>query len=133
MPKNPDHPENLPESNADAIATNYIYENIDVDGADLISSLEFFLLHARQIALHGKNLEKFALKMECEENFNQDDFNGELQEGLYEPICLKWFLSRALKVLSNRLEFEVYESQQRVRPISKIIFNENGTIGSFNL
>lgn len=133
MPRNPNQSENLPESNADEVATKYLFENIDVDGTDLIASLEFFLSHARQIAFHGENLKELGLKIEYEENVSQRDFNGELQEGLYEPICLKWFLSRAFKVLSDRLEFEVYECQQRLRPISKIIFNDDGTIGSFKL
>lgn len=124
---------NLPESNADDISSKMIYENIDINGTDLVKILDLSLSHAKQIASLHKKLNEFNQPSATSPNVNQEVFNEALLEGIYEPICLKWFVSRTLKILSERLELDVYESQQHLRPITKIIYNNNGVAESFLL
>jgi len=126
-------PVSLPESNADDISSKMVAENIDINGTNLVKILELSLSHAKQIASLHKKLNEFDKLSAVIPTLNQEEFNAAYLEGIYGPICLKWFVSRALKILSERLEFEVYESQQNLRSITKIIYNNNGFAESFLL
>ena len=123
----------LPESNADSVASKMVFESVDGDGTGLVGVLRLLLSRAEQItAIHQKfgQLDQQLLAGHLPE---QEEFNAELLDVLYDPICLKWFLARAFKAISERLEFEVYEQQQNLRPICSIVFNNNGDVESFRL
>ncbi len=127
------HFDAVPESNAEAVANKIVFESIDLDGTGVVEILRLLVSRAEQMRDVNQQFGKFDAQLSTGHLPGQDDLNRELLHGLYEPICLKWFLARALRSLAKRLEFEVTEKQQHLRPIQKIVYAIDGDLESFTL
>jgi hypothetical protein len=123
----------LPESNADDVAGRLVAGSIDLDGAGVVELLRLLLSRAQQIKEVNARFEAFGASIVPGKMPDQSEFNAALQDGLYEPVCLKWFLSRCLKELSEHLEYDFQMSSESLRPIKKIVFTDQGEVESFIL
>lgn len=122
-----------PESNAQLIAGRLIYNFVDLDGSGVIQVLSLLQARAEQIRALNLRLNDLDQKVARKEIVDQEEYNAELLDGLYETTCLKWFLTCTLKELARRLESEVYGAQIRLNPIRQITFTEDGQVESFLL
>jgi hypothetical protein len=124
----------LRESNADAVVSKVIGpKGIDPDGTRLVEVLRLLLLRAEQLQNLRQRFDQFDQQLSAGHLPEQTQFNAEVQDGLYEPLGIKWFLARAFGELSEQLEYEVYVSQHSLRPIRSIVYGDNGNVDSFLL
>jgi hypothetical protein len=124
----------LCESNADAIASKIVgQKGFDPNGTKLVKVLQLLLSRAEQLRNLKQKLDQFDQHLSAGHLPEQTEFNAEVQDGIYEPLGLKWFLVCAFNQLSKRLEYEVYDSQQNLRPIRSIVYRDNGDVESFLL
>jgi hypothetical protein len=123
----------FPESNADDVAGRLVAGSIDLDGGGLVELLRLLLSRAQQIKEFDDRFEAFGASIVPGKMPDQSEFNAALQYGLYEPVCLKWFLTRCHRELSEHLDYDFQMSSNSLRPIKKIVFTEHGEVESFIL
>ena len=124
----------FPESNADKIVDQLVFQTDDLIEAGLVDVLRVLLARAEQIKKVSSDLEVFGYDiLSAEKMTSQDKVNAALLEGWYETTCLKWFLACSFKRLGEHLEYIVYQKQQHFRPVESISFSENGEVESFKL
>jgi hypothetical protein len=124
----------LLESNADAVAGRLVAEAIDLDGSGRVALMRLLLSRAEEIKAIHDRYTTFAHGITPGGTMpDQSEFNAAFQEAFYDPVCLKWFLSRLLKRLSEALEYDVYESLQQLQPLKQIVFTEEGGVASYSI
>jgi len=123
----------LPKSNADAVAGRLIAETFDLDGEGLVALLRTLLTRAEQIKTLQERAENIEERLNPEQVSEQQEFNAEVLDSIYEPLCLKWMLSRVMKGLAQQLEYEVCQHQGHLLPIQQITFTDEGDVESFRL
>jgi hypothetical protein len=123
----------LPASNADDIARRLVLKATDLDGSGLVDVLRQFLVQAEELQRVHERAAAFDQNPPADPVAERQVVLGAYQEALYEPICIEWFLSRAMKEISEHLEFRVYQSQQRLRPLAQVTYTESGQVESYKL
>jgi hypothetical protein len=127
-----EHP-GMPESNADTVANRLVTATIDLDGQRLVDVMRLLLSRAEEIQTLHQRAAAFDQRLVSGQIRDQTEVNAELLDALYEPVCLKWVLSRAMKALAEHLEFSVYQQQGHLQPIQQISFTPEGKVESYRL
>jgi len=112
---------------------------MDFDGAGRAKLTSLLAARAKQVhqimsamRQYDEQLSAFISGSSSKE-FSIEEFKVHAQEAWYETTCLTWFLSRAFKLLGEKLEQQVDDAQSRRVPIKKITYTPDGDVESFTL
>ncbi len=123
----------MPASNAEVVAGQLVTATFDLDGQGVVEVLRLRLARAEDIQAPHRRAAAFDQRLLAGQVNDQMEVNAELLDALYEPVCLKWFLSRAMKALAEELEFGMHQRQGHLRAIEQITYTDNGGVESFRL
>lgn len=123
----------LPESNAAEVARRLVLRATDLNEAGLADALRLLLDQVEELQRVHRRATEFDLNPPADPIAERVAVLGAYQEALYEPVCIEWFLSRAMKELAEHLEYRVNMSQRRLRPIASITYTETGQLESYRL
>lgn len=121
----------VPVSNADLVVADQVGPAIGLDAQGLADFLRLLTARAHEIAaLHerGRAVEHRLLAGGVTD---RREVVAELQEVIYEPLCLKWFVSRAARALAEHLERDVREDQQFLPAVRRVTYTASGQVESY--